>query len=337
MKISVAMTTYNGEAYIEEQMLSLFTQTRKADEIIICDDCSSDDTVRILKDIIQKHHAEYCRLIINETNLGYRKNFKKSIEMTSGDIIFLCDQDDIWESDKLEKIEKIFKENPKALSVNTAFHLIDGQGQQISYEDKKGFCNHGFIKGSFEKNQPQKVSYEMLLRYNISPGCTMAFRESIKKAFIKYTQSILPHDWEINLLAGMRNGCYFLNTPMIQYRIHGKNTLGMNTNDHISVLQFEQDIDFRIKSIKEKIALISIVEEWHHRWRISPKQRKEFEKIKKYDRLRAYVVCQHKLRACIPLMLMTLKLWDGKYVRFKTTFGDIFYAVRRKNSTWEEF
>ena len=128
----------------------------------------------------------------------------------------------------------------------------------------------------------------------------------------------------------MKKGCYFLNSPMIQYRIHGKNTLGMNTNDHLSVFQFEQDIDFRVRSIKEKIALVSIVEEWHERIHIHSKQLKEFNKIKTYDQLREKVVCQNRLSACMPLVFMTILLWDGKYVRFKSMFGDLFYVVRRR-------
>ena len=330
MKISIAMTTYNGEAYIEKQILSLLNQTRKADEIIICDDRSSDRTVELIEKIKQEHLLDNCRLVLNEENLGYRKNFKKAISMTTGDLIFLCDQDDVWESQKLERFEKLFEDNPKILALNAAFTMIDARDEIIPYNDRKGFYNHDSIRGKAEPGELKQIPYDMLLRYNISPGCTMAFRKNVKVKFLKYTQSILPHDWEINLLAAMKKGCYFLNSSMIQYRIHGKNTLGMNTNDHLSVFQFEQDIDFRVRSIKEKIALVSIVEEWHERIHIHSKQLKEFNKIKTYDQLREKVVCHHKLSACMPLVFMTILLWDGKYVRFKSMFGDLFYVVRRR-------
>lgn len=330
MKISIAMTTYNGEDYIEKQMMSLLNQTRKADEIIICDDVSSDRTVAILQDIIKRESNSNCKLILNDNNLGYRKNFKKSIELTSGELIFLCDQDDIWELDKLEKLEKIFESHPEILALNAAFTMINANDQIIPYKDRKGFYNHDSIRGKADPGELKKIPYDMLLRYNISPGCTMAFRKNVKSKFLKYTKSILPHDWEINLLAGMKKGCYFLNTPMIKYRIHGKNTLGMNTNDHLSVFQFDQDLDFRVRSIKEKMALISIVEEWHDRLHIHSKQLKSFNKIKTYDLLREKVVCQHKLSASVPLVIMTILLWDGKYVRFKSMFGDLFYVIGRK-------
>lgn len=329
MKISIVMTTYNGETYIEKQIISLLEQSRKADEIIICDDVSSDDTVNIIQNILKKEKSSCCQLIINKENLGYKKNFKKAIEMASGDLIFLCDQDDIWEKDKLEKIEKIFEQNPKVIALNSAFSLIDGEDCEIPYQCRKGFYNHDFIRGKAGENELVHIEYGMLLRYNISPGCTMAFRKCIKPGYLKYTKSILPHDWELNLLAGMQDGCYFLNTPLIKYRIHGKNTLGMNTNDHLSVFQFEKDIDFRVASIKEKLALISIMETWHKRYRIQDRQLKDFNKIKRFDLLREKAVCQHKITAWIQLFFLTCILWDGKYVRFKSLLGDLFYVMRR--------
>ena len=329
MKISIAMTTYNGEAYIEKQIISILNQTRKVDEIIICDDCSTDDTVTILEHVLQREKCSYCHLVINDTNLGYKKNFRKSIEMTSGDLIFLCDQDDIWESEKIELVEKLFSKNKKIYALNSAFTLIDGQDKTISYKNRRGFLNHDMIRGKAGNNELVHIPYSMVLRYNISPGCTMAFRKDIKESYLKYTKSMLPHDWEINLLSGMKDGCYFLNKPLIRYRIHGKNTLGMNTNDHLSVLHFEKDIDFRVREKKEKMALISIVEKWHKRLQIKEKELKQYRKIKTYDMLREKVVCHHRIDLWFPLLAMTLALWDGKYVRFKVLFGDLFYAIRR--------
>lgn len=329
MKISIAMTTYNGEAYIEKQIMSILSQTRKADEIIICDDCSTDNTVDILQKILEREKCTCCQLIENDVNLGYRKNFKKCIEMTSGDLIFLCDQDDIWGIKKIEIVEKIFRENKNVYTLNSAFTLIDGDDQVISYKSRKGFYNHDQIRGKAKANELVHIDYSMILRYNISPGCTMAFRKNLKKRYVNYTNSVLPHDWELNLLAGMKNGCYFLNKPLIKYRIHGKNTLGMNTNDHLSVLQFDNDIDFRVSAIREKMALIQMVDYWHKRCQIDSKQLKQYNKIKKYDLLREKAVCQYKFSAWCQLLFMTFYLWDGKYVRFKSLFGDLFYVLKR--------
>lgn len=329
MKISIAMTTYNGEAYIEKQIRSLLHQTRIPDEIIICDDGSSDATIDILQRVLNEEGCSFCRVIKNEKNLGYRKNFKKSIGLTTGDLIFLSDQDDIWEKEKLEIMETVFEKNPHITALNSAFTLIDGLDKEIPYKERKGFLNHGFMKKTAGKDALIPIEYGMLLRYNISPGCTMAFSRCVKDMYLKSTKSILPHDWEINLISGMQGGCYFLNTPLIRYRIHGKNTLGMSTDDHPSVLEFRQDIDFRKASIKEKLALFSIMDGWNRRCRIDEKKMKVYNKIKRFDRLRAQAVLKHKKSSWIELFFMTCMLWDGKYIRFKSLFGDLFYTIRR--------
>ena len=95
MRLSVAMCTYNGEKYIREQLMSIRNQTLRIDEIVICDDCSEDDTVEIIENLIRQYDLPV-RLHVNTWNHGYRKNFEQAICRCSGDIIFLSDQDDIW-------------------------------------------------------------------------------------------------------------------------------------------------------------------------------------------------------------------------------------------------
>ena len=102
--ISVAMCTYNGEKYIQEQLESIIYQSVPPDEIVICDDCSNDATLEIVKDILNSYDG-IVQLVSNKHNLGYRKNFEKAISLCHGDIIFLSDQDDVWSSNKIEIIK----------------------------------------------------------------------------------------------------------------------------------------------------------------------------------------------------------------------------------------
>ena len=111
MKISVALCTYNGEKFINEQLDSILNQSKKIDEIIICDDCSTDNTIGILN----KYYEQYpniFKIYINRVNLKSVKNFEKAILLSSGDFIFLSDQDDIWVHNKVEKYIQYFNENP---------------------------------------------------------------------------------------------------------------------------------------------------------------------------------------------------------------------------------
>ena len=98
--ISIAMATYNGEKYLREQLDSILSQTITDWELIVCDDCSKDTTVGILKSYQRKDGR--VKIFVNEKNLGFKKNFEKAIGLCSGDYIALADQDDIWHDNHLE-------------------------------------------------------------------------------------------------------------------------------------------------------------------------------------------------------------------------------------------
>ena len=99
--ISVAMTTYNGEKYVKEQLESILEQTKPVDEIVIMDDKSTDETVEIIKKIQEKSEVNII-LEVNKENVGYIENFRRAIKKTKCYIIFLCDQDDVWYKGKVE-------------------------------------------------------------------------------------------------------------------------------------------------------------------------------------------------------------------------------------------
>lgn len=125
MKISIAMATYNGSGYIEEQLDSFLTQTRLPDELVITDDCSSDDTVKIIRDFTLKAPFPVI-LTVNKKNLGYSGNFNAALEGTTGELVFLSDQDDVWFSDKLEYMTKLAEDNPEDLILMNDAALTDG-------------------------------------------------------------------------------------------------------------------------------------------------------------------------------------------------------------------
>ena len=128
--ISIAMTTYNGAQFVQAQLRSILEQTRQPDEIIICDDGSRDDTVNIIRHVMETSGTDRIRLVENEENLGYIRNFYKAISLTKGDYIFLADQDDIWHREKLEKSLAIM-ERTGAAAICTRSRLIDQDGQEM--------------------------------------------------------------------------------------------------------------------------------------------------------------------------------------------------------------
>ena len=124
MKISVALCTHNGEKYILPQLESIAKQTILPDEIVICDDRSTDDTVQLIESYVAFAPFKIC-LYKNETNLGSTKNFEKALLLCGGEIIFFCDQDDSWLPKKVESVIKYFENNNRKKVVFTNAFIVD--------------------------------------------------------------------------------------------------------------------------------------------------------------------------------------------------------------------
>ncbi|GAG35502.1 unnamed protein product, partial [marine sediment metagenome] len=116
MKLSVAMCTCNGAAFLPEQLASIAAQTRRPDELVVCDDHSTDKTVSIVESFAAKAGFDV-RLVVNAQPLGATKNFEKAIGLCGGDIIALSDQDDVWLPGKLSRIEAALAGSPAAAMV----------------------------------------------------------------------------------------------------------------------------------------------------------------------------------------------------------------------------
>lgn len=109
MKISIVVCTYNGMSYLEEQLDSLRLQIRKPDEVLISDDNSNDGTVEYVKSYINKYNLDNWLIRVNKPNLGWQKKFYESYPEFIGDIVFTCDQDDIWDENKIKYMSKLWR------------------------------------------------------------------------------------------------------------------------------------------------------------------------------------------------------------------------------------
>lgn len=226
MRVSVAMCTYNGGDYIRRQMDSIFAQTRLPDEIIICDDISKDDTVSILKEY--EGRGIDLQIIQNPENLGFARNFRKCISLCTGDIIFLCDQDDIWEPEKTRQLCDLMEGNPEILSVVTNFYLIDSQGNRLSAGEKgdNPFFNKQKYRVDWKRDLLYKVNVTSIFCCNIGPGCTQAIRRSIVPDFLESSLHE-PHDYILNQVAALGDGLYYYDQPLTRYRVHEGQTIGV--------------------------------------------------------------------------------------------------------------
>lgn len=222
MKISIALCTYNGAKYLQEQLESINAQTRMPDELIICDDCSKDNTVEIAIRFAARS-SFVVRLYVNEHNLGSTKNFEKAIELCDGDVIALSDQDDIWHSEKLERIEAIFLSKPRTGLVFTDGEVINENLEPAGYSLWQCF---GLTSARQEQMREGKP-YEVLLPGNVVTGATMAFRSSFKRLILPIpAENGLIHDGWIALLIAFAAEVGFINEPLIKYRLHSTQQVG---------------------------------------------------------------------------------------------------------------
>lgn len=227
--ISVVMATYNGEKFIEKQMLSILNQTKKPDEVLIADDCSKDNTAKIIKDFIEKNKLSNWNFKINLSNQGYQKNFYNLLKESHGDIIFLADQDDYWHKEKIEIMSDIMEKNKSIQALCSTVNLVDANSNKIEVPKIENLYNSNF---TFSKEPLRDINFfdiTSIMSSNISPGCSMCITGKLNKQFLETYNFTMPHDWHMNLIASLFNGCCLINRDLIDYRLHGNNTIGATT------------------------------------------------------------------------------------------------------------
>lgn len=224
MKISVCMGTYNGKQYIEEQLACILHQTRQPDEVVLCDDGSVDGTVDEIERFIKDHKLEEkWKLYQNKENRGYPENFYHAMELCSGDIVFLADQDDIWDVHKIERLCEVLKLHPQAQAVCCKFGLVDARGEDIHTLMQPAKC-----KGTKEV---RSVSVRDVFYKCEWPGMVIAYRRewfcSHFKAFAGSAENVkIPHDFLVCAWAAEENGFLQLDEELAYHRRHEKNAGG---------------------------------------------------------------------------------------------------------------
>jgi glycosyltransferase involved in cell wall biosynthesis len=265
--ISVALATYNGEKFLREQLDSIYAQTCKNIEVIACDDCSSDGTVNILDEYSQKFGLKCFK---NEINLGFVKNFEKAITLCTGDYIALCDQDDVWNPNKLEVLIQSIGDSD----------LIFADAEII---DENGRIIFNSFKDYISVKHPKENQFARLLYGNYIYGASMFFKSSLKNAILPFPEKLPYHDMWIGLAAAANDKIKFEGSVLNKYRLHGNNNTGIsNLSDFKNKLKFHcNDEDLRDRKRLVYIKLIELA-----RFKFTKgKCENELEKAEKYHRI----------------------------------------------------
>jgi len=232
MKISIAMATYNGAKYLQEQLDSFVNQTRKPDELVVCDDGSTDETLDVLEKF-KKESPFAVRIYQNESNLGYIKNFDKALALCSGDIVFLSDQDDVWLPEKLEIIEQDFVKNSEVMVV-----LND----QIITDD------------SLMSTGSSTLGNIRLMGFNDSwhsAGCCTTVRKIFLDIICPIPNEAHGHDGWINTLSEALNVRLVIDSKLQYYRRHNVNTSNSIATRTSQVSSFDVVKEYGLKDVTQ--------------------------------------------------------------------------------------
>jgi glycosyltransferase involved in cell wall biosynthesis len=238
-KVSIILPTYNGSQYISSLLDSILLQTYKDIEYIIIDDKSTDNTVKIIQNYIKKDLR--IKLYFNPVNLGINKSFEKGIKLSSGNYIFLCDQDDLWDRKKVKKMVNKIEQGYDL--VYSDLKVINSDGNLIS----KSF--HGLI---CTNNLQSKNVAKYLLFKNITNGCSMCFRRELIDDIIPFPDNLI-YDWWLIFKVSLKHKIGKLDEQLMSYRIHDRNAIGF--------LIISRDDKAKIDNIQKSLNTLTLFSE----------------------------------------------------------------------------
>lgn len=214
MRISVAIATYNGDRFLREQLDSLYRQTRLPDEVVVSDDGSTDTTMVILEEYHQRYGLIYLH---NTCAKGVNGNFESALRMTTGNLVCLCDQDDVWLNNKIETLYAAISNQPTDIPVAVSSSRID--------VDQDG---HEIGRPRIETTGNQW--YDTLLHTGCSQGCTMMLNRCLVDRMLQlYATNPNATCYLYDVLASVTAAIFGrkINLPdrLMHYRHHDRNVV----------------------------------------------------------------------------------------------------------------
>lgn len=254
--IAVVMCTYQGERFVAEQIESVFAQTRRPDHLVVIDDASTDGTHALVERLCsQRPSGMQLTLERNPRNLGYIANFDRALALADEDLLFLCDQDDVWHPTKIERMAREFRERPELDLLHTDARLVDANGVDLG----------GGLFEAIELTRGERSAihaghgFDVLLRRNVVTGATAAVRREVVRRASPFPPEWVHDEW-LAIVAGM-NGCIdCLDEALIDYRQHGGNQIGVQVQGQASHgrardtrRQFMRRVEARLAKVAEQL------------------------------------------------------------------------------------
>jgi glycosyltransferase involved in cell wall biosynthesis len=219
------MATYNGRRFVEEQVVSILRNLRRDDELVVVDDHSSDGTWEFLTAL----QDERIRPVRNPSNEGVRRTFEKALSLTHNEVVFLSDQDDVWEPGKRDAFVAEFDADPGCMVVVSDAVLIDGAGVVLH---RSFMQTRGGFKGTV---------LDTLIR-NRFLGCAMAVRRPVLDAALPIPERVPMHDMWLGAIGSRLGGVRYLSRPFLRYRRHAANVSPQKSQSLPRALRWRIDL-----------------------------------------------------------------------------------------------
>lgn len=216
--ISVALCTYNGDHYLEEQLSSILSQSLTPDEVVVSDDGSTDGTVALVRRVAIESSVPI-RLIAGPRR-GVTANFEHAVHATTGDLIALCDQDDVWHPDHLARLAEEFRRTSR-LMVSSNARLVDYAGVPTGGTLFQSLR----LRADEVRGIRDGRAFSILVRRNVVTGATAMLRRDLVRASSPFPRTWLHDEW-LALVAASRDGIAILDDVLLDYRQHGANQVG---------------------------------------------------------------------------------------------------------------
>ena len=213
------MCTYNGERFLPEQLASIAAQTRLPDELVVCDDRSTDRTLAIVREFAASVSFPV-KVFENKRNLGYSANFEAAIRRCEGDLIALSDQDDIWYPNRLERSEQELNQNAQAGLIFSDADLVDENGRPLGQTiwQRLGFDGQ-------RKRDLLSGRFVVLAKHRFVTGATVMFRANLRDRLLPIGAGWIHDEW-IAMITPAFSDLRPIEEPLIRYRIHGSQQVG---------------------------------------------------------------------------------------------------------------
>jgi glycosyltransferase involved in cell wall biosynthesis len=303
-QLSVAMCTYNGSRYVGTQIDSILSQTTPIDELVVSDDGSTDGTIDIIREKFSG--IETPRLIILQgERLGITRNFERALSACNGEILFLCDQDDVWLPNKVETFVHFMEEQPDALLAFSDARLVDAEANDLGTSQFEMVrLSKRLIRG-LTGSSPLTA----LLPRNVVTGATVALRRDLLVFARPFVNGWLHDEW-LAICAAAKGRLGVIEAPLVQYRQHSNNQCGMRPSGLKEKLSIAAESK---QSNQGTVRLERLLERWGN---AEPNLHKHIRKALAFERARV-----HSSRGILERIFCVLKLSvRGDYFRYADGF-----------------